>query len=358
MVLNGFQQLSEEFFADLLSRRRKRSVRVRGLTVTDRAPRPGDAPRAAELKLVELDTSIGPLRLMVKQLDQRRKREALVWRFLARAGGMPLPEVYHIEFDEKAGRFGVIAELVAPETETEAWDESRCRAVGSAVARLHAPFWGRAGELPETFPTPQTPPEATVEPAVRRFLDGMIAERQAVLYAAVPEVFAFLAKLLRMPPGFFAEPTDPPTTLIHGSLGRGEVLFSPQADRPECVLIGWEHARVGRGSEDLAALINSLSPAERAAGREGLLAAYLEHLALAGVAADRPRLSDEIDRQRVLLAGRNLPQVCGLYVERAGSAEHRQWCASFEQTAGPDASELKGLLGRFHYPEPPIPEER
>jgi len=357
MVLNGFQQLSEEFFADLLSRRHKQTVRVERLTVTDQAERRDDVRPPAGLKRVDLETSVGPLRLMAKQLDQRRKREASVWRFLARAGGAPLPEVYHVEFDEKAGRFGVVLEFVEPPAETQAWDEAQCRAVGSAVARLHAPFWGRAGELPAIFPTPETPPEAAVEPAARRFLDGMTAEHHGILYAAVPEVFAFLVKLLRMPPAFFAEADRPPTTLIHGDLGRGEVLFRRRPDGAEPVLIDWEHARVGRGSEDLAALINSLSPAERAAGREGLLAAYLAGLERAGVAADPPQLADEIDRQRILLAGRDLPYLCGLYVERAGSADRRPWCASFAEAARHDAPELKGLLGRFHYPEPPIPEE-
>ena len=357
MVLNGFQQLSEEFFADLLSRRCKQAVRVEGLAVTDYPRSSRAAGRAGNLKRVDLETSIGRLHLMVKQLGQPGKREALVWRFLAGAGGMPLPEVYHIEFDEKVGRFGVILELVAPLIETEVWGEPQCRAVGSAVARLHAPFWGKAGELLGAFPTPETPPEATVEPAVRRFLDRMSAERQGVLYAAVPEVFTFLAKLLRMPPDLFAEPADPPTTLIHGALGRDEVLFRPHADGPEPVLIDFEHARVGRGTEDIAALINSLSPAERAAGRKGLLEAYMAGLKLAGVPADPPQLAEEIDRQRILQAGKDLPQVCGLYIQRAGDADQRQWCASFEQTARSDASEMKKLLDGFHYPEPPVPKE-
>ncbi|HUT01236.1 MAG TPA: phosphotransferase [Phycisphaerae bacterium] len=349
MVLNGFRQLSAEFFADLLSRRHQRTVRVRGATVTDRP--------AGDLKQVDLETSIGPVRLLAKSLGQRRKREALVWRFLVAAGHMPIPEVYHVEFDEKLGRYGVILDLPAAEAPGSPWDRPRRRAVGSALARLHAPFWGKADELPETFAPPKTPPEATVEPAARRFLDHMPARQQGLLHTAVPEVFAFLVKLLRMPPAFFAEPDAPPKTLVHGALRREAVLFGSRAGHPEPVLVDWEHARAGRCTEDLAALTNSLSADERAAGREDLLSAYVDALALAGVAAQPELLHDETDRQRVLLAGRELPRLCKLYAKRDHAGDDPSWCESFVAAARADAAELKGLLDRFRLEEPPIPEE-
>ena len=346
-MLGGFAELSAAFVGEVLSRKGKRPVRVRRMHVTDYADSPYNVRRATGLRKVDVETAGGSVRLMVKALPQPRDREALVWRFLQEAGDLPIPEVYHIESNPRQGVYGVILEYVGPLSETEVWHEDQCRRVGTALGRVHAAYWGRTDELPETFPAPQTPPEATVEPAVRRFLDRMSPRRHAILHEAVPDVFGFLARLLRMPPEFFEERAELPRTLIHGALDRSEVLFRPHGRGPEPVLIDWERARVGRGTEDLASLLNSLTVSERAAGRESLEAAYLDWLRSADIGIQARPLHDEIDRQRVLQAARRLPQLCRLYVDRRDEAAYSQWRQWFLDVAGPDAAELKKLLGEL-----------
>ena len=270
----GFAQLTADFLSEVLSRKHKQAVRVQNLTVTEYHDR-------ADLRKLAIESTVGPVELMVKILPQNRRRETEVWAFLAQAGALPLPELYHAEFDQRLGSYGVILEFIPPLMEVERWDDAQCRRVGAALAAVHGRFWAKTDELPEPFAAPETPPEATVEPAVRRFLDRLSGTRQAVLYADVPDVLTLLAKLLRMAPAFFAEPTDLPQTLIHGALDRTEVLFRPHGAGPQPVLIDWCDARVGRGSEDLAMLVNSLPADRQSAARASLLAGYLEGLAAA-----------------------------------------------------------------------------
>jgi len=352
-MLSGFGQLSAAFFGEILSRKHRQAVRVRSVEVADYLDR-------ADLKKVDLESTLGPVQMIVKVLPQARRREALVWRFLAQAGTLPVPDLYHVEFDQRLGSYGVVLEFVAPLAETASWPPAQCGRVGRALASLHAPFWSKAGELPEPFGAPATAPEATVEPAARRFVDRMSGRRQAMLYAALPEAFTFLAKLLRMTPSFFAEAADLPATLIHGALDRSEVLFRPGGS-PEPVLIDWQQARSGRGTEDVASLTNSLPAAARPAGSAELLAAYAEGIRSAGIDVSPERLAEEVARQRVLLGAKGLVAGCGQYAERSGQAEHRQWCASFVGEATGDVAEWKALLDalarKADHAHPPEPRE-
>jgi hypothetical protein len=343
-MLGGFRELSPSFLGGVLSRKLKRPVRVRKVRLTDYADSPDNVRGAAGLRKLDLQTTVGSVHLMVKTLDPPRRREARVWQFLLQAGEMPLPEVYHVEYDERSGVYGLILEYLAPLSETQAWDQPQCRRVGAALARLHGRYWGRTEQLPDVFPAPQSPPEAAVEPAVRRFLDRISARRHALLDEAVPEVFGFLARLLRMPQAFFEEAADLPRTLIHGALDRWEVLFRPHGQGPQPLLIDWEYARIGRCAEDLASLCNSLPPEARRAGRDAMVGTYLEGLRSGEVAAAAGPLNDEIDRQRILQAARNMPQLCRLYSDRRDQGEYRHWCDWFLQVAGKDVIELKKLL--------------
>lgn len=336
-MASGFAELSEVFLSEVLSRKQKQSVRVRAVHVDDYLGR-------ADLRKVKVEHPEGSAHLIVKVLPQNRRREALVWRFLDQAGAMPLPKVYHVEFDQRLGSYGVITEFLAPLGETEAWEAPQVQRVGRALAALHAAFWARTDGLPEPFAAPETPAEAAVEPAARRFVDGLSPGRQERLYADVPDALMLLVKLLRMPPSFFAEATDIPSTLIHGRLRRSEVLFRPHGAGPQPVFIDWYEARIGRGTEDLASLANSVPAGERPAATEGLLAGYLEGLKAAEVVFDLERIREELDRQRVLLGCHHLPGRCTQYIERYRDPEQRASCPALAGEIVADAAEWRRLL--------------
>lgn len=349
-MFDGFGQLAPEFFAEVLTRRRGTTVRVRSVDVAECPGLAGPTRRAEGLQKVDLQTTMGPLSLIVKRFHRTRQRGALVWRFLEAAGGLPLPELFHVESDEKLGRFGVILEYVEPPADPRSWDAADCRLVGSALARLHGPFWGRVDKLPALFPIPEVPPEAAVESTVRRFLDEMPERRQLLLHTAMPAVFTFLARLLRMGREFFDEPAGPPKTLIHGALDCSEVLLRRDPPPTRALLIDWEDARVGRGTEDLASLINALPPADRPANAESIVSAYVEGLDAFGAVASAGRLVEEVKRQRILHAARNLPRLCTVYAENPDDPEYAAWRADFEQTARHDAAEMRKLLADFAPP--------
>jgi hypothetical protein len=346
-MLGGFQDLSAEYFSEILTRRARSVVDVGGIEVMDYSDSPDNIRGSAGLKKVDLVTSQGPLSLMVKVLGLARKREAEVWQFLSQAGGMPIPEVYHVELDSRRGNYGVITEFVGPLSQAQAWSPDVCRLVGQALADLHRRWWGKLDEAPDFLPRPQQSAESHAEAAARRFIDRLSEDDRAVLYSAVPEVFSLLVSLLRMPPEFFAEPTEMPRTVIHGSLDRSEVLFRPGGKHVEPVLIDWESARCGRCTEDLAGLLNSLPPDARAAGRDPMVSAYIEALRQASIGIQTGYLQDRIDRRRVLMAARDLPAMCRTYIQRKDMPEYRQWCHWFLDRAGKDVAELRQLLGQL-----------
>lgn len=346
-MLGGFEDLSAEYFSEILTRRDHKQVDVHDVTVMDYADSPNNIRGATGLRKVDLSTSFGSLSLMVKVLGLARKREAQVWQFLREVGGMPIPEVYHVEFDSRLGNYGVVTEFVGPFAEGEMWSPEICRLVGQALARLHGRWWGKLDQAPDFFPMPEMPAESKAEPAARRFIDRLNEDARAVLYSAVPEVFSFLVSLLRMPPEFFAEPKDMPRTVIHGSLDRSEVLLRPGGKHVEAVLIDWESARRGRCTEDLAGLLNSLPPNVRAAGRDPLVSAYIEALREANIGVQTSYLRESIDHRRVLIAARDLPSMCRAYVERKDNPAQQQWCRWFLDRAGKDVAELRRLLSQL-----------
>ncbi len=360
-MLAGFEQLSASFLEQVLSKAFREPVEVRKVRVTDYTDSPDNVRGARGLRKVDAETSRGPMRLMAKTLPQTRHREALIWRFLAEQGGLPVPEVYHVECNQRMSSYGVLIEYVGTLDETARWDASLASGVGRALATLHARFWNRTDELPDLFPRAPEDANPRVEQTVRRFLDRMSSGRQAMLGAMVPEVLTFLAKLLRMGRRFFAPPAGVPKTLIHGALDRHEVLFRPHAGGPEPVLIDWEDARQGWPTEDLASLIGSLTPEQRRRARGPLLHTYLDVLTELDLVGDPDRIDREIDRQRILQAGERLPEQCALYVKRHDDPAHQPWCRAFLDRAANDVPDLKRLLNTFaddqKIPEmPDVPE--
>ena len=238
----------------------------------------------------------------------------------------------------------VLAERSGIWQKGETWSPEICRQVGQALARLHGRWWGKLDELPDFLPMPEMSAESKAEPAARRFIDRLSEDARAVLYSAVPEVFSFLVNLLRMPPEFFAESKDMPRTVIHGSLDRSEILFRPGGESIDAVLIDWESARLGRCTEDLAGLLNSLPPDIRHAGRDPLVNAYIEALRETNIGVQTGYLRESIDRRRVLMAARDLPSMCRAYVERKDNPAQQQWCRWFLGRAGEDVADLRRLL--------------
>jgi len=343
-MLGGFSDLSAEFFEGILARRFRQEVRVESVHVIDYADSPDNVRGAAGLRKVDLATSRGPLSVMVKRLSLARKREAECWRFLREAGDMPIPEVYHVELDSRQGRYGVITEFLAPLDEARAWPVEVCSRVGAALARLHGRWWGKLDEAPGFLPRPKQAAETRAEAVARRFIDRLAEADSAALHGVGEELLGFLVRVLRMPPEFFAEPTSLPRTVIHGALDRWEVLFRPGGAGPEPVLIDWEAARCGRCTEDLAGLLNSLTPETRAAGRDALVNAYIEALRRASVGIQAAFLQEQIDSRRIMMAARDLPGLCMAYLERRGDPAQSQWCDWLLARAGRDLAELKQLI--------------
>jgi hypothetical protein len=281
----------------------------------------------------------------------------LVWRFLATQLDLPVPAIVHVECDERRGQFGVVLEYVEPAEDAAPLDEEACRLVGGALASVHRRFWGAADGLPDVF-RPASGAEAAgrIEPGIRRFLDRMSGERQAVLYAAVPQVLGFLAKLLRMDEAFFVGSGELKETLIHGGMDAAEVLFRRRGGGLQPVFIGWDAARIGEGSEDLASFSASVGalPGGEALGAAAV-DAYLAEMSAAGIAIGAKALGEEIVRQSAVLWGRNLPQLCSQFLDRKDQPAHEPWCTWFVDSAARQVAGLIPMLQKLKpaHPEPP-----
>ena len=67
-MLGGFQDLSAEYFSEILTRRAHKAVEINEIAVMDYADSPNNIRGSAGLRKVDLVTSQGPLSLMVKVL--------------------------------------------------------------------------------------------------------------------------------------------------------------------------------------------------------------------------------------------------------------------------------------------------
>lgn len=348
--------MSPQFLEQVLSRMHKQPVRVLSVQAETMSP----PPRAtllptAQVSKVTMQTSLGPRKVVVKTYPRERTRDVQVLQFLSAMEYLPIPRVLYAEKNEQSGQGLAVLEFIEG-IESCPITPQRARAAATALATVHVRFWADADKLPAVFrqhddqPTPER-----IEQGIRRFLDT--PQREALLQTEVPQVLTFLMKVMRVDRQFLQSHGPLSETLVHGAFAASQMVFRPADGREDAVLIGWEHARAGQGSEDLAGLITSLDPASHDACYSTVLLAYIEALGKANIAMKLETLQEEVDRRCAMVWAINLPQLCRLYAERCGDSQCSAWCQWFKGTAASNINRLIPLLDR-HRRKVDVPDAR
>lgn len=211
----------------------------------------------------------GVLRLVAKELSGPARREAAVYRHLARHRLPFTPRVLALE--QVPGGAVLLLEQVRSLSRWPWWDTAHCEAVLRVAADLHAAGvacavpWDYDGELDwsagETLRAVSdarracsAPVDAASVRAVRRVVGALCAIRREIVFR-----------------GPFAR------TLIHGDLHPGNVVVPGRAGAARPILLDWGRARAGSPLEDVASWVQSLGCWEPEARlrHDSLLAAYL-----------------------------------------------------------------------------------
>jgi hypothetical protein len=352
----SLEALDPQFLEQVLSRMHKQPVCVQGVRTETLSP----PPRAtllptAKVSKVTVQTSLGPHAVVAKVYPRERTRDVQVLQFLSALEYLPIPRVLHVEGADAAGQSGALLEFIEGR-DAFPMTPQRARAAAASLAAVHVRFWAQADRLPEVFrQRGDRPTSERIEQGIRRLLDS--PQQEALLQTDVPEVLTFLMAAMRVERDFLQADGPLPETLVHGAFAASQIVFRPVDDREEAVLIGWEHARAGRGSEDLAGLVTSLDPASHEVCYSVVLMAYVEALAKANIALRLDTLQEEVDRRSALLWAVNLPQLCRLYAERRAEPRYDAWCRWFKGTAASNISRLIPLLDR-HKRKMEVPDAR
>lgn len=172
---------------------------------------------------------------------------------------------------------------VAGVTRTEA------EAIISAVAGLHAHFWGRAADAGLT-PLHMGGPERYA-PA----WDVTVAQFGQVMH---PEVLRQKARFIAAIEGLHRWLLAGDATIGHGDLKLDNILFGPQPEREDAVvLVDWQAVRPQKGVRDVAYLIcHSMPVSGRREHDRALLDHYRRRLAAQGVDYPESRLIEDFRR--------------------------------------------------------------
>jgi aminoglycoside phosphotransferase (APT) family kinase protein len=182
---------------------------------------------------------------------QRRDREVRIYEELLGEGGLPVPRYYGSAWDEASGRRQVFLEHVAD------WDLryqslEHWFTAARSLARLHAHFAGRAGQL------------VACDFLLRldaHYLHGWAERAVDVAGGYATDLAAALARVVSSYGRVCEVLARQPPTLVHNDLAPKNVLADRSHDPARICFVDWEMAGVGCGLLDLVDLKYGLDPA-------------------------------------------------------------------------------------------------
>ncbi len=243
----------------------------------------------AELRYSSDDHSL-PERMVIKRptIGDRGQGEADVYeRVLSSGTDLPILTCYGIvDEDPDSGLSFLFGDLSNSHDQTP-WPIipalSDCEGAVTALARIHAHWWGRA----ETIDAP-TPPVVAHQDAnhlathFSKFVDFVGEYLSPARIEQYERVFCSLDALLAR------RLTISNTTLLHTDSHYWNFLYSKGSQPNECVIFDWPLWRTGLGGWDLAYMIGlHLYPEHRHRFEPVLLDLYWQVLNEKGVARDR-----------------------------------------------------------------------
>ena len=210
------------------------------------------------------------------------RREVLFYETLSPRCGDLVPLCSFSRFDRPTGEFALLLEDMVP-SRVGSLASARVADVEQAVegiAEIHARFWGETSSIRWLFGEDRP---------------GVAGARQSMIRQALPIFLdrdpgfseSSTVRLARMLAGDFRPAAEllsvGPSTVVHGDFHLQNV-FLPGEDGGRLAIFDWQTAAKASGPIDIARLLGtSLSPAQRRAQEDRLLALYLDRLRSLGV---------------------------------------------------------------------------
>lgn len=249
---------------------------------------------ASELFRVELKYSnrdhLLPGRMVVKRpnLTDRGRGEAAVYeQILGHSHGLPTMTFYGIVDDDPDLGLNFLFEDLSGSHHQTPWPIipglMDCEGAVTALARIHANWWGRTDSIPKIIPpvAPQQNPHHLFEyfPKFADFVGEYLSPRRIAEYE---RVFARLDALLNR------RLTQENSTLLHTDSHFWNFLYANEGRSEDCVIFDWTLWNRGLGGSDLAYMIGlHLYPEHRRRFEGHLLDRYWSVLTENGVDYDR-----------------------------------------------------------------------
>ena len=242
-------------------------------------PAPPGTPRSLVVKLACPD----PFRRQIADRFGLYRRELAFYRHLADRVGVRAPRCYGVAFDARTGEFTLVLEdldrlRAIAQVDGCGWHEALIAV--DALARLHAPWWDRTGELAVLNAAAKR--DGGAANLVTTFLRSWPACRELAAERLPAEVVAVGDRWREVGPAL-ARRIAAPATLCHGDFRLDNLRF----DGDEMVVFDWQLLMLAHGAVDLAYFASQSLRTEARAGRDReLLERYVTALAARGVAVD------------------------------------------------------------------------
>jgi hypothetical protein len=243
----------------------------------------------AKLRYSSDDHSL-PNQMVVKRptLTDRGQGEAKVYEQILRPEtGLPIMDCYGIVDDDPSEGLNFLLEDLATSHRQPPWpiipSLSDCQGAVTALARIHANWWGRTEIIPDITP-PVVAHQDTdyLNGYFSKFVDFIgesLASRRIEVYE---RVFSCLDTILER------RLTHGNSTLLHTDSHFWNFLYSNDGEPEKCVIFDWPLWRTGLGGSDLAYMIGlHLYPEHRLRFERAMLDRYWTVLNENGVHYDR-----------------------------------------------------------------------
>ncbi|MBL4681654.1 MAG: DUF1679 domain-containing protein [Pseudomonadales bacterium] len=260
-----------------------------------------------QLKYSSADHSL-PDHMVIKRptLTDRGKGEAEVYEHILRPEvSLPILNCYGIVDDDPNKGLNFLFEDLSSSHSQTTWpiipDLNDCKSAVTALAKIHANWWGRTESIPDIVPVivaHQDPDHlANYFPKFADYVGEYLSPRHIKTYESI---FSNLGSLLEQ------HITKDKSTLLHTDSHFWNFFYSNDKKMESCVIFDWPLWRTGIGGSDLAYMIAlHLYPEHRHRFETAMLDQYWTQLNENGVSYSR--MDVQLDYQIGIIIGLLMP---------------------------------------------------
>ncbi|MFX1325848.1 MAG: aminoglycoside phosphotransferase family protein [Promethearchaeota archaeon] len=320
------------FFEEIISKQTKRPIKVKDLRIENYLDEPGLHWSNPGIRKVSITTNIGRIELIVKTLHERSKREILVYRFLSRHQGFPIPKIYYTECDEINNIFVLITEFGDIIGEWP-FREPQIQLCALLLAKIHSFFWDKVDTLPDLFfrKSYYDNRYKFKENAVS-FLNNLNSKEIEMIEEIYPNFNTLKRSIKSLDKSFFNNDPDAIWTLIHGAFHPPEIVSRMEKNKVLPLGVDWENSRVGYPAEDLVGIIGQLADWGEHHFHSLMVDTYMEEMKNQGITIEKKSLENDIIVENIITRIKGLPWLWNQYLINKDNPAFSRWTSWFKES--------------------------